>query len=200
MRIYVAISRYQRLKMNNDNLPRVTDIIREAGLSDFSKVRASILIPAQEFGSAAHKACELDDLGILDIDTLSAPLLPYLEAWRKFRKDFNFSFVKDEIERQLVSTKWNFKGTPDRIARADNLLVDIKTSTVIYPSVAIQCAAYAILAEENGMKIKKRFCVQLKESGYSITPYSDISDKTIFLSALNIYNWRKKHSLLDKSR
>jgi hypothetical protein len=178
-------------------LPRVTAILRESGLSDFSKVNASVLIHAQEFGSAAHKACELDDLGILDMDKLSAPLLPYLEAWRKFRKDYNLSFVRDEIERHLVSTKWNFQGTPDRIARADNILVDIKTSTVIYPSVAIQCAAYTILAEENGMKIKKRFCVQLKEDGYSVTPYNEISDRTVFLSALNCYRFKQKHNLLE---
>lgn len=181
--------------MSNENLPRVTQVLREVGLIDFSNVRQDVMERAQLFGTAVHKATELDDLGTLNMEILSKPLLPYLEAWRKFRKDYNLKFVRDEIEQHLVSTKWNFQGTPDRIARADNILVDIKTSAAVYPSVAIQCAAYAILAEENGTKIKKRFCIQLKEGTYSVTPYNDISDKTIFLSALNIYNWRKKHNL-----
>jgi hypothetical protein len=176
-------------------MPRVTEILRNAGLIDLSFVKKDILERAQKFGSAVHKATELDDLGILNTEILSGPLLPYLEGWRKFRKDFNLNFSRDEIEKHLVSTKWGFQGTPDRIARADNILVDIKTTSGVYPSTAIQCAAYVLLAEEGGIKIKKQFCVQLKEGTYSVTPYNDPSDKSVFLSALNLYNWKKKHNL-----
>lgn len=177
-------------------LPRVTEVLAGVGLSDFSKVPIDILEASSHFGTAVHLATQLDDLGTLDIAELSEPILPYLDAWRKFSKDYNLMFEKDEIEVSLVSTKWNFRGTPDRIAKPEGVLVDIKTGSSIYPSTAIQCAAYAILAEANGIRIKKRLCVQLKERGYTVTPYNDASDKSIFLSCLNIYNFKKRKGML----
>lgn len=180
--------------MNNEKLPRVTAILAGAGLMDFSKVPDNVLLPAQTFGSAVHRACELSDLETLDLEILSEPLLPYLQAWRRFCKDYDFKFMKDEIEISMVSHKWGFRGTPDRISKIDFTLIDLKTSTSMHPATAIQCAAYAILAEENGIKIKKRIGVQLLETGkYKATPYNKLTDKTIFLSCLNVYNWRRKN-------
>lgn len=181
-------------------LPRVTEVLSIMGISNFDRVPVDILEASSHFGTAVHLATQLDDLGTLDMAELSKPILPYLEAWRKFRKDFNLMFNKDEIEISLVCHKYNFRGTPDRIAKPEGILVDIKTGSSIYPSTAIQCAAYSILAEANGIRIKKRLCVHLKEKGYAVTPYNDASDKSIFLSCLNVYNWKKQHGLLDKAR
>ena len=166
------------------------------GISDFSKINPQLLEDCQHFGTAVHLATQLDDLGTLDVAELSEPLFPYLEAWRKFRKDYNLKFMRDEIEVSLISHKWGFRGILDRISREKNILIDIKSGATVTPAVSIQCAAYAILAEENGMKIKKCFCVQLKEGKYSVIPYTDISDQSIFLSALNCYRFKQKHNLL----
>jgi len=181
-----------------DSLPRVTEILRSEGLSDFSMVPMSIMEPAQKFGTAVHKATELWDKETLDVSILSEPLVPYLNGWKKFLSDFNGIFIVPEfIEKSFISKKWGFRGTPDRIVLIDKktILVDIKTSTGMYPSTSVQTAAYQILVEENtGLRIKERWGIQLNEQGeYKITPYTKISDRTVFLSALNLYKWKKEN-------
>lgn len=179
--------------------PRVTSILKAADLINFDMVPQDIMKRAQDFGSAVHKVTELDDLGTLDIDTVSEPILPYLAGWRKFCKDYRLIFTEDEIEQRLTSDKMKFSGMPDRISKKIGLLVDIKSSSSMLPAVAIQCAGYSILSEENGTKIKKRLGVQLKSNGlYAIKEYKNSSDKTVFLSCLNVYRWKKEYNLLDK--
>jgi len=40
-------------------------------------------------------------------------IFPYLEAWRKFRKESGF--VPEQIEPPMMSTAYKYAGTPDRI-------------------------------------------------------------------------------------
>jgi len=177
-------------------LPRVTEILREVGLIDFSHVPLSIMEPAQKFGSAVHRATELWDRGTLDIEILSEPLIPYLEGWKKFLKDYDITINPDEIEQQFTSKKWGFKGTPDRwpMIGKKRTLIDLKSSTSMYPVTAIQTAAYDILLEENGIKIQQRWGIQLNEKGtYRVEPYLKLNDRTIFLSALNVYKFKKEN-------
>lgn len=185
--------------MEKSNLPRVTEILKGAGLSDFSRVPIDILEASQHFGTAVHLACQLWDLKTLDIDVLSEPLIPRLEAWKKFIKDYKVIILPEEIEKQFISEKYGFKGTPDRwpIIRNKRTLIDLKSSDTMYPSTEIQTAGYQILLEENGIKIHQRWGVQLRENGtYKIEPYKEILDRSIFLSALNLYNWKKRRNLL----
>lgn len=179
---------------------RVTEILKGAGLVDFSSVNETVLEAASNFGIAVHKATELWDKGTLDINSLSEPLIPYLEAWKKFRKDYNIDYKPEEIERKLYSKKWDFEGTPDRDPKeikGEFVLPDIKSSTTMLPSVAIQTAAYQALYEENfDYKIKQRWGIQLLPDGtYKIHIYKNLSDNTIFFSALNVYRWKKENGL-----
>lgn len=181
--------------MNIENLPRVTTILREAGLIDFSHVPDSVMVPAQEFGTAFHMARHLWDKGTLDEATLSEPLVPYLEAYKKFKKDFGFSVSIEESEKRLVSAKWGFRGTPDLwpIINGKRILIDTKTSTQMYPATAVQTAAYQILLDEHGIKVHARWGLKIKEDEtYQIEKYEDISDRSAFLSALNLWNWKKR--------
>jgi hypothetical protein len=178
---------------------RVTEILRSAGLINFDMVRPDVMERAQVFGTAVHKATELDDLGVLNMNTVHASIVPYLEAWRAFCKDFNLTFTQDEIEQRLVSEKKNFTGMPDRIKKERKLLLDIKSGSVIAPSIYAQLGGYQILAEENNIRIKESLCVQLTAEGYKIYPVNDSSNKAVFLSALNIYNFKKRHKMLDNS-
>lgn len=182
--------------------PRVTEILKEEGLIDMSIVNSDILERACLFGSAVHKACELKDAMKLDYESLDKALLPYLAAWVKFKEDYHIDFTNEQIEQQLVSDKWNFRGTPDRWCLIGKALtvIDIKTSTSIMPSTAIQIAAYAILVEEHtGKKVKQRWCVKLEAGKYKIEPYKDNRDRTVFISALNLWNYKKEKGLLKCS-
>jgi hypothetical protein len=173
--------------------PSVTQILKAAGLVDFSKVPRDILDRAQDFGTKTHKATELADLGRLNVATLDDGIVPYLNDWYKFTDDYKIKSVSSAIiEQRLESKKYGFTGKPDRIFTECLTIVDIKTSTAMYASTGIQLAGYQILAEENGIKIKRRLCVQLTGKGYKVEEYTDKSDKSVFLSCLNIYNFKQK--------
>ena len=179
--------------LDGKKLPGVTKILREAGLIDFSRVRPGVMAAAQQFGVAVHKACELFDKGILNIDILSKPLIPYLDGWAKFKKDYGLYFIADEIEKPVYSLKWGFIGTPDRIGASN--MFEVKSNTQMQPATAIQTAAYDIAYEEmTGKKIKRRWGVQLNDKGtYKITEYKEKTDRSIFLSALQVYKWKEKN-------
>jgi len=178
-------------------VPSVTQIIKEAGFSDYSMVPAPILKAAQKFGKAVHSATELWDKGILDVESLSAPLVPYLEAWKKFRTDYNP--VINEIELKLGSEKWRFAGTIDRIITLNGAgILDLKSGFEFIPATAIQTGGYGILAKEK-YKIKFRMGLLLKPDGtYKIQQYKETTDEQTFLSALICYRWKEKHNLLKK--
>ena len=163
-------------------LPSVTQVLRSVGLINFSGIDQEILNRASALGTAAHQACHYDDLGDLDESTLDHHLKPYLEAWRAFRGDMLFY----SIEQPLCHPDYGFAGTPDRIA--GKTIIDIKTSSVVYPWTGLQLAGYSILAD---IPTARRLAVQLKPDGkYSVTEYTDRNDRACFLSCLAIYNWK----------
>jgi len=177
--------------------PGVNEILAEVGLIDFSGINARILDLACDLGTAAHQATALDDINDLDFDTLSPGLLPYVQAWQKFKADYKISFRREQIEQKLYSKKWGFCGTLDRlpvIIGGKLTLIDLKTSTAMQKYFRLTTAAYALLAEENfpKMKIRQRWGVQLLPTGrYKIHVYDDPRDKQYFLSALTLYQFKK---------
>jgi hypothetical protein len=89
----------------------VTSILKAEGLidtrfyDDWSRDR----------GSMIHLATHYDDMGELDEETLDPVIRPYLEAWRKFRKESGF--VPEVIEVPMMSINYRYAGTPDRIGQ-----------------------------------------------------------------------------------
>ena len=174
-------------------IPGVTSVIGSI-LSPVYNKDSDLMQRAAAFGKAVHRACELDDRGTLDMETIDPALLPYLEGWRKFRREHPAELLYNEA--RACSYKFRFGATIDRIMDFGNgpELPDIKTSTTIGPEVGIQTAAYAIAAQEYlGIKIKKRLCVQLTENDYRLYPLTDPSDRQIFIAALSCYNWKEKN-------
>jgi hypothetical protein len=179
--------------VNGVEIPCVTRILQEGNFVDFSNIRESTLEASRKFGQAVHKATEYFDLGTLDIDILDPNLLPYLEGWKKFIKDYGLSFGSQEIEQHLYSKIWHFAGTPDRFH--EGLLIDLK-SGLMYPSAELQTAGYQVLVEENIGKIKQRLGVQLVPGDYKVSEYKNISDRSVFLGAVSGYQWKKNHNCL----
>lgn len=184
-------------KLDGAIIPSVTQVLKECGFIDLSKVPQYVMEASWKFGTAVHKACELWDRGNLNVDTLSTPLIPYLEAWKKFKADYKINeFLA--IEEKMVSVVWKFAGTPDRLWQPNQKFIDIldiKTSDEMYPSIAIQEAGYGILTEEtHKLKIRNRWAIQLKnDTTYKVEQFKNLSDKTIFLSALNVCRWKKEN-------
>lgn len=80
-----------------------------------------------ERGTAGHKATELHDLGTLDTDLVDPQIQGYLDAWIKFRHDYQF--VPEKIEYQAHHPVYMYAGIIDRIgiSGSDRILLDIKT-------------------------------------------------------------------------
>jgi hypothetical protein len=104
------------------------------------------------------------------------------------------------IEKRLYSSRYAFAGTLDRayIDRAKKALaiVDLKTGAHT-PSAGPQTAAYAqLVAEETGIKFRtvKRYTAHLlhgEERG-KLAEYKSGTDWSVFLSALNVYNFKNR--------
>lgn len=174
-------------------VPSVTQILKANGLNDFSMVNPDILFRAKQFGLAVHKGCELHDLKTLDRDSLCDPLVPYITQWQRFIINFKVQIL--DIERRFWSTKYRFGGCLDRVALINGklTLVDIKTTTSISPTTAIQVMGYKILYDEGRKfkdKIKARMCVCLKEKKFVIQEYRDARDEQIFMSCLTVANYK----------
>lgn len=182
-------------RLNDKIIPGCSEILKDMGLSDYSNARQDVLEAAAKFGSAVHKACDLHDRGTLDYKTLSAPLVPYLDGWKKFISDYQAVVVPDWIERISGSLRWRFGVTPDRVLVIKDRVVvcEIKSTTSIMRSVALQTAAQKIAVEENYGKVHRRIAVQLTDSSYKIHEFKNQNDEETFICARKLYAWKKEN-------
>lgn len=167
-----------------------------------SSERVQTIIAAGQFGTACHVATELWDNGTLDTATIAGAIMPYLEAWKKFREDSDFTPII--IERRLYHPTYKVPGTIDRVGPLfDKMsIVDIKTSAQSPVYLGLQTAAYKEIYNSNPNikdsynKAKKRYGVLLKPDGtYRLEECKDKSDWNAFLSAWALCNWKRKHNL-----
>lgn len=187
--------RYQGVEV-----PGVTSVLKP--LMDFAHVPADVLAAAAAFGTAVHKACELDDLDQLDEEALDDALAPYLAAWRKFSRDYDVEW--HGIERKVFHPQLRYAGALDRngLVRLDPrrdyrvpAIVDIKSGAQLYPAVGPQLAAYHRALNESSVTTK-RLAVQLKPDGnYAAKWHEDPTDFAVFCSLLTLRNWCAKHQI-----
>jgi hypothetical protein len=181
-------------------VPSVTQVLKPLMNLDF--VDPDVLQAAASFGVAVHKACELDDLKQLDEESLADELAPYLAAWRKFSRDYDVEW--QGVEERVYHPQLRYAGTLDRrgLVRVDPrksyrtpAIVDIKSGTVLYPSVGPQLSAYHRAIAE-GSVTTKRLAVQLKpDATYVAKWHDDATDFALFCSLLTLRNWCGKHRI-----
>ena len=176
-------------------MPSVSSIL--SPLVDFSRVPPETLEYARQRGTAVHKATELHDLGTLDEESVDEAVRPYLEAWKRFRKETGF--VPRLIESRVHHADYGYCGTIDRqgymtkLAGSPEAVIDIKTPVQLGPVVGIQLAAYQEALRSEGIQADLRFAVQLRSDGqYRLTAYTDKADFSVFVALLTIKNWREK--------
>ena len=172
--------------MDGEPVPSVTTILKSEGFID----TAFFTDYGRDRGKLAHLCCHLDDTGELDESTVDPVLMPYLLAYRRFKRESGF--VASSSEEPLASATYRFAGTPDRFGTFKDIecaLLDIKTGSA-EPWVRLQLAAYEIL---KGAPYK-RFALQLKDDGtYKLHPFADRQDRNVFLSALAVYHWKNNN-------
>jgi CRISPR/Cas system-associated exonuclease Cas4 (RecB family) len=191
--------------------PRVTAILADI-FDPFSTIRPEIMEEAQDRGTYVHKITELYDRdNLLDYDKKYEK---HFSGWEKFINEVNPKMI--EIEKSIVSEKYKYRGTLDRVAELKEILVydirakkpvkisgmsilDIKTGCEM-PYVDLQTAAYKIAYEEQEkQKIKNRLTVYLKKDGTcKLILLSNSYDERVFLNTLNIYNFKRNHNLIKE--
>ncbi len=179
--------------------PSVTQLLQEFGIVDYSGVPKARLEYKRVLGVAVHRACHLLDECNLDEEKLSKPLVPYVEAYKKFCEISGFEARSEFTEVSLRSKKWRFCGTPDRqgllitTLGGEEAIVDLKCTWKLYNAVGPQLSGYKLLVEENyGIKIRKRFGLQLKPTGnYELQEFKDPTDLNDFLACVSLH-WSKR--------
>lgn len=180
-----------------ERVPSVTQVLDV--IDETWRVDPLVLQRAAERGVAVHRATELDDMGDLDIDDLDPVLVPYLEAWRRFRVDLGFTVLHSES--RVWHDGMRYAGTLDRVGtfsaggrkRGALQLLDIKSGTV-WPSHGPQTAAYAEAFQRlTREKIADRWCVYLRPDGqYRLERQEHPGDWATFIACLSIRQFRAR--------
>lgn len=145
-------------------------------------------------GQYVHAAIALDNDGELDRHALDPRLVPYVAAWLTFKSDTDFRPLA--WEQMVYDEARGYAGTFDVIGQlGDNplfppVLIDYKTGAP--PEItALQTAAYARVAKGDRWPTLRRAGLWLRPDGsYRLTPHSDRADERMFLSALEVFQWK----------
>lgn len=169
--------------------PRVTAIIKEAGLCDASWWTEY----HRDKGSALHKATELLDRKDLDRSSVDPAIHGRLAAYERFLREVEPRIYS--IEEEFVSEPYGYMGHRDRTLTINHRfgVLDVKPPTR-YPWQGVQLAAYSVPLGPD----VARWSLHLSDDGtYKLIEHTDRNDWRVFLAALSIYNWKLKHGLIE---
>ena len=177
-------------------VPSVTGILKpivSAGGSDDARDFK------RQIGKALDTAITLHERQDLDLDSLDLAVLPFFEAWLKFKEETGFRVL---LNQPIVySKKLRFAGTPDLVGTrmfdsdVPEELIDTKCTWALDPATAIQTAGYAeAIRESHGIAVKKRGAVQLLRDGtYRYQSYTEQNDINVFRALLSVHAWKAIH-------
>ena len=94
---------------NGQRLRSTTEILKAKGFIDTTWYDER----SRDKGRYVHLACHLDDIDDLDEDTVGEVERPYLESYRKFKRESGFMVEQSEVP--MMSRAYQFAGTPDKI-------------------------------------------------------------------------------------
>ena len=181
--------------VDGKRITSVTTAIRSAGLIDAAKYAPG----SAAHGNHVHVVTELWDL--YSEETADLRALQYLDGWRKFREDKQFT--PTEVEHACCNMELGYAGVIDRIGRTPEyprILLDIKSGAK-EPWHALQTAAYAAMLP-HPFQIE-RWCVYLRpDSTYQIEIHSRANlhaDLAVFLSCLSIHNFKERNGNRSRS-
>lgn len=215
-----------RYELDGIELPSVSEISRFASREVYGNdISKYVLDKACERGTAVHKATEeLDKTGKCEI---SPEYVEYLNAYVKFRKDFN---IKEYtyIEKPLADEETGYAGTLDRVYVIDEdfakavkkhcktdisncigeyAIIDLKTSSTVKKQLAqIQLPAYSnllcprfVFSQRSLDTVGFLGILHLKKDGkYKLTPYED--NLSLFNACLTLHKAFAKKLKTNKRR
>lgn len=175
-------------RFNGIACPSVTQVLEP--LQHLQGIPWAVLEEARERGTHVHEACHLLNQDDLDETALDARLARYVGSYKRFLSETGFVITASEC--RVFHRQMSYAGTADFFGTFRNTtwVVDIK-SGVIPSTVGAQTAAYQQAATE---RPRRRACLQLSETDYRFVECKDLSDFSLFTSALNIFRFNQKHN------
>jgi hypothetical protein len=191
--------------LNGQRLPSVTQVLEP--LINYDGVPNGILQHAADRGTAVHLATEFWDDGDLDEESIDPEVLPYVQAWQRFRAESGFVVERSEV--RVYSARHRFAGTFDclGILRGRRVIVEKKTTAILAAATAIQVTAYRRAYNETCRppeRIRQSYSVHLRRDGtYRLDEWTPDEDHWgAFLALLNpeheqsaatVAAWKAKH-------
>lgn len=176
-----------------ERVPSVSEILRPLTETYLAAIPEGILNWKRDLGIAVHKACELLDLGTLDEESVDPQIVPYIEAYKAFRVDYQPKW--DAIEQFVFADIGRYAGTLDRAGELTTgpAIVDIKTSLKVQPSAAVQLWAYAVAYGE--VLAPDLLVLQLMKDGtYKLVPFTQYDEYDATWNALlTLHGWKKRN-------
>ncbi len=176
--------------------PSVTQVLRDAGIFDYSRVDPVVLERKRLLGQNVHLCtAEFDREGWVDETWLAEEAAGYFRAWLRFRRESRCEMLA--IEQPMLRSVMGIEigGTPDRVLRLGGrtYVADIKTCTAQHPGWRLQTALYEMmLTGVPRCGQMGRLVIQLLPDGTYRMPeeYDDPSDAGAAISALTLATWK----------
>jgi len=175
-------------------IPSVTQLLEAAGLVCYDHIPKAVLDRKAEIGTAAHSACWYFDENDLDRSTVAPEVERYERGWEKFRRETGFTPRLIEQRGIAVMAGMQYGYTLDRegLLRGRDTLIEIKCTAGVEISWGPQMAAYEAALRAQDGKIRQRVAVHLlPDGGYSLLPYTQVSDYQVFQWALGMETWKR---------
>jgi hypothetical protein len=181
-----------RYFLNNTPVPGVTAVLEHGGLLDYTFLEAR-RDQYLERGRAVHEVTRHHDEGDLAEGAVSDEIRGYLQAWRAFRRDYDFEPCL--VEQMVCDPQYGYAGCIDRTGRTRDgaeVILDLKTGAAP-AAVRYQLAAYAGCLEHP--RAYRRLCVELHGNGnYRVIGFEvrDFQrDFDVFVRALETFKTKR---------
>jgi hypothetical protein len=182
----------------------VTQILQYAGYIGYAGINPAILAHAAWRGTLVHEATAHMDRGVDVYSAFDLPeeIIPYVSAYEKFVREFEFIPEVDQVERPRVVTIHGieYAMTPDAVGlvRGIPTVIERKCTAAVHPSWGVQMAAYeAGIKRPSGYRNYQRIAVQLKpDATFKPHLFEDPSDFDYFAHAHGTTAWKLNNRLI----
>lgn len=176
---------------------RVTHCLSAAGLVDPTWFTEE----SSARGTAVHEATALDDVNDLDEASVHPIVAPYLESYRRWRKESGWKLWEGHIEVEVIHEPLGYVGHIDRIMRRPvgpamrPVVIDLKTTAGPSMSHPIQTSGYHMAWQHmTGFPdLIDRGCVYLQADGSAgkWVAHTDRRDFEVWKAVLTVAKFKE---------
>lgn len=171
-------------------LPSVTKIMEPMSLMLYAGIPSGTLAEAADRGTRAHE--QVSNFVLYGIEEYDEDTEPYIAAYMEFHRAFNPTWLASEY--RVYHKQLRYAGTMDLIGYVEPDdgtgvdVVDLKCTSAYHPvMLSTQLAGYAEALKSHGIKVRRRYGLQLQKSGKP--RFEEVKDGyKLFLHCLAISN------------